>query len=532
MRKFSSYGPINTKLHYYAPREELIAKAYTQLVGEHPEEGGHYITVWAPRQSGKSWLMLQIVQQLKQANEFEVAILTMQSAKEAKSDQSVLELFVRNLRQWFKRDFLEITAWQDLSLLFAPPYFTKPVILLLDEFDALDETFINKFANEFRNMYMARRNEADKVSGEKECVLHGLALIGVRSVLGIGNVSGSPFNVQRSVHIPNLTFEEVDEMFKWYERESGQHIEQDVVNRLYYELNGQPGLTGWFGELLTEGFEAYVPPIDRPITMEDFNQVFLWATKGLPNNNIINLISKAKQAPYKPLVLDLFRTSEKLPFKYDNPELSFLYMNGVIDIESEPDELYAKFSCPFVQKRLFYYFAHELFDYTGKLHEPFEDLSDIITENQLNIPNLMTRFQTYLRQNREWLLRDAPKRKDLRIYEAVFHFCLYRYLYDFLGFKRARVYPEFPTGNGKIDLLITYRDRTYGLELKSYTDEAGYHDALEQAARYGGQLGLTEIFVVFFVEYIDDANREKYEMACLDESTGVNVVPVFVETSQ
>ena len=32
MRQFSSYGPVNTKLHYYVPREALIEEAYTQLI--------------------------------------------------------------------------------------------------------------------------------------------------------------------------------------------------------------------------------------------------------------------------------------------------------------------------------------------------------------------------------------------------------------------------------------------------------------------------------------------------------------------
>lgn len=46
MRKFSSYGAINTKLHYYAPREGLIKQAYTQLLGDDPDEGGHYAIAW------------------------------------------------------------------------------------------------------------------------------------------------------------------------------------------------------------------------------------------------------------------------------------------------------------------------------------------------------------------------------------------------------------------------------------------------------------------------------------------------------
>ncbi len=49
MRKFSSYGPIDQELHYYVPRQRLIAEAIQELKGENPNKGGHYITVWAPR---------------------------------------------------------------------------------------------------------------------------------------------------------------------------------------------------------------------------------------------------------------------------------------------------------------------------------------------------------------------------------------------------------------------------------------------------------------------------------------------------
>lgn len=42
MRKFSSYGPVNTALHYYVPREALIAEGTRQLQGETGAGGGHY----------------------------------------------------------------------------------------------------------------------------------------------------------------------------------------------------------------------------------------------------------------------------------------------------------------------------------------------------------------------------------------------------------------------------------------------------------------------------------------------------------
>jgi hypothetical protein len=67
MRQFSSYGPIDTDLHYHAPRSELQNHAYQQLVGEDPNKGGHYLTVWAPRQTGKTWLLQQVMRRKYEA---------------------------------------------------------------------------------------------------------------------------------------------------------------------------------------------------------------------------------------------------------------------------------------------------------------------------------------------------------------------------------------------------------------------------------------------------------------------------------
>jgi predicted AAA+ superfamily ATPase len=31
-----------------------------QLLGDDPNKGGHYITIWAPRQTGKTWIMQEV----------------------------------------------------------------------------------------------------------------------------------------------------------------------------------------------------------------------------------------------------------------------------------------------------------------------------------------------------------------------------------------------------------------------------------------------------------------------------------------
>ena len=65
MQTFSSYGPVDTKQHYYVPRQSLVDQTLAQLVGTDPESGGHYITIWASRQRGKTWIMQQVMQRLQ-----------------------------------------------------------------------------------------------------------------------------------------------------------------------------------------------------------------------------------------------------------------------------------------------------------------------------------------------------------------------------------------------------------------------------------------------------------------------------------
>jgi hypothetical protein len=125
-------------------------------------------------------------------------------------------------------------------------------------------------------------------------------------------------------------------MTKWFifligiNKRVSNPLNPDVIDRIWYEFQGQPGLTCWFGELLTE---TYNQATDQPITMSYFEGVYAEALDLLPNNNILNIISKAKQEPYKSFVLELFQTKKpKFNFTYDDPIINFLYMNGVISM--------------------------------------------------------------------------------------------------------------------------------------------------------------------------------------------------------
>ena len=96
--------------------------------------------------------------------------------------------------------------------------------------------------------------------------------------------------------------------------------------------------------------------------------------------------------------------------------------------------------------------------------------------------------------------------------------------------KDGKVVPEFPTGNGQIDLILHHADRIYGLEVKSFAGQYEYTKALTQTAKYAKSMGWSTVWLVFFTEQIDEKNRAKYEVIYQDASTGVVVEIVFIQT--
>ena len=65
MRNFYSYGPVNSKYHFCVERKTLVDRCASFLVGEEGE-GGHYFTIWAPRQTGKTWLMREVKKRIEE----------------------------------------------------------------------------------------------------------------------------------------------------------------------------------------------------------------------------------------------------------------------------------------------------------------------------------------------------------------------------------------------------------------------------------------------------------------------------------
>ncbi len=395
MKRFHSYGPVDSRTHFTVPRTDLVHICLESLVGD-AENGGHYFTIFAPRQFGKTWLMRQVKGTIEALHEkrFTVGAMSIQGIIMEETDEDAV--FFRQTPRLFSDAFgIDIdapTAWDDWVTLFSlrKGVFSRPVILFIDEFDSLPQRIIDRLTTLFRDMYLNRENYR----------LHGLALIGVRAVLGVGSRRGSPFNIQRSLHVPNFATAEVEDLFRQYKEEREQPVKDAVVRNAYEATNGQPGLVCWFGELLTE---KYNPGKSNPIDDRVWKRVWRKVRFTEPNNTMMNLIAKAGQPEHQERVIAIFARDD-LPFSFHDPVCNHLYLNGIIvpksqgESDSEAREV-CRFSSPFIQSCLYSAFG---MDMTRTMPvrplQPLDDLSDVLDGPELNLSGLMDRYQDYLKR--------------------------------------------------------------------------------------------------------------------------------------
>jgi hypothetical protein len=327
----------------------------------------------------------------------------------------------------------------------------------------------------------------------------------------------------------------VQDLYQQYQTERGQPVDPAIVEQIYQDTHGQPGLVCWLGELLTE---KYNPGQGQPIGPASWELVRHKARFVEPNNTILNLIAKARDPEYQGFLLDLFAHAD-LPFAFHDPVLSYLYMHGLIESETvrQPTGELAeicRFSSPFIQDTLYHALSSDLMgDRTPILAlHPLDDLTDVFapaSQPGPDLPALLRRYKEYLVRLKAKGLnpwKEQPRRQtDAQLTEAVGHFHLYAWLQSAIG-RRCVASPEFPTGNGRVDLHIRCGTLRGVIEVKSFVDQYQAREDRQQAARYGKRLGLDQVTLAMFIPIEEEAVLQ--ELSVIETIDGVTVYVVAI----
>ena len=182
-----------------------------------------------------------------------------------------------------------------------------------------------------------------------------------------------------------------------------------------------------------------------------------------------------------------------------------------------------------MQHRLFTAFSDDMAELGERVPvvDPRVDLTAIFA--RLDLVALLGAYRDYLQRLKQkgsnpW--RGHPRRHDLHLREAVGHFHLYWWLVEATG-RRFLITPEFPTGNGKVDLHLKAGAQSGVVEVKSFTQRSDLPQQKEQAARYARSQGLSAATLALFVPTDDETLAAEL---CAEDTISITGQPVQVST--
>jgi len=305
-------------------------------------------------------------------------------------------------------------------------------------------------------------------------------------------------------------------LIEQYVIESGQSVDKSVIKAIYHNTKGQPGLVcALCLHLVTE----VATDKSQSVTMADFYTTLGFFLTKKFDKNILNIVQKAREKP--DLMIKLLFMDEPVAFTIDNPDIAFLYANGVVD----ETEGYVEIMVPLYAKRLINAFRPSINGETQHyINSPHQTINQYLTpEGQLNVNNLLTEYRAYVRR-RGFRAFDTEHLK-----EGAWHYSLDGFIYFFIQRLGGQTYLEVPSGRGRTDILIRYQNQSNIIETKVYSDETYFKKGKGQLAEYLKSEELLEGYYVVFSQKHSEKDELNSEELIQGKRIYTHIIPTQFE---
>ena len=224
-----------------------------------------YFVLHAPRQTGKTSCMLALRDYLNEHGEYYAVYANVEGGQASRNDvQSVIKSSVDTIAEQMKsvvKSEIPLTirnGVQDIGkdamlttfLRRASEAFDKPLILVIDEIDALVGDSLVSFLRQVRSGYNDR----------PQSFPNSIILCGVRDVrdyrIVLSNqdivTGGSAFNIKaESLHLGNFSPGEISQLYMQHTQETGQEFDEACFPMIWQATEGQPWLVNALGYEVT-----------------------------------------------------------------------------------------------------------------------------------------------------------------------------------------------------------------------------------------------------------------------------------------
>jgi hypothetical protein len=484
MRFFNTAGPCNPEDHYMLPATARLPDVQPLI------DQKAYFIIHGPRQSGKTTAMIELARQLTATGRYAAALVSMEVGAAFNDDPGAAELAI--LSSWRFRVERRLPAellpppWPDApagkriaaALAAWCQAIPRPLVLFLDEIDALQDAALISALRQLRDGYPER----------PATFPWSLALIGLRDVRDYKVASGgserlhtaSPFNIKvESLTLRPFTAVEVAELYGQHTADTGQLFTPAALRRAFDLTQGQPWLVN---ALARQAVQVVVPDPRQPVDVAEINQAKELLIQR-QDTHLDSLAERLREPRVRHVIEPLLAGRSLTDVPVD--DIRFVLDLGLCRVDPAGGLVIAN---PIYREVI-----PRVLAFPSQASLPHIRPTWLRPDGSLDPVRLLDAFLAFWRQHGQPLLGSAP------YHEIAPHLVLMAFLHRVVN-GGGTLEREYAIGSGRMDLCLRYGDVTLGIELKVWRDGEGnpLDEGLAQLDAYLDGLGLATGWLVIF----------------------------------
>jgi hypothetical protein len=493
-KRFNVTGVCFPAEHYMADSSAKYARMLEMV------EQGDYFTINRPRQYGKTTALFQITETLNATGKYLALRISFEGVGDLpfENEASLSKTFIFLLAKACKRADYKLSEWIDqqedsvdsfsklsdtISLLVEKS--ERKVVLLIDEIDksSNNQLFIS-FLGLLRNKYL-ERTEAPTFHSVILTGVHDVKTLKLKLRPGEEQKYNSPWNIAADFEVDmNFNPGEIQPMLEEYARDRDVSVDaKAVAERLFYYTSGYPFLVSKLCKIFDE--KLLPQKTESTWTTRDVDEVASQLVRE-SNVNFDELIKNIRNNPelYQ-LIERLLIEGQELSF---DPHADLINLGLVFGIFAKQNHRLA------IHNRIY---REVIFNYMSVNAEHKSNISGsenanayCMPGNRFNIQKALLKFQELMKAEYHKKERDFLERQGRLVFLAFLKPILNGHGH---AFKEPQISEE-----KRLDVLITYYQHRYVIELKLWRGQQAHENGLEQLTNYLDSLGLEEGALLIF----------------------------------
>lgn len=448
MRHFNTEGPVVANKHYcIPPLERVDLDEILRLI-----EWGRYFALNAPRQTGKTSVLLALADRLNAGGAYHCVYINVEEAQSVRDDiGKAIPVVLSQLASHAQRMLGDRSVYElrDEVLAQEPPgaalrvllerwcsAAAKPLVLLIDEVDAMVGDSLISVLRQLRTSYFLRPTSFPQ----------SVVLCGVRDVRDYQIYStkdqnytsgGSAFNIKaKSLRLGDFSEADVHALLAQHTAETGQEFEARAVDRVWQLTRGQPWLVNALAQRVC--FEEQ-GGLDRSraireTAIDDAKETLILQRV----THLHQLSTKLREDPVRRVIEPMLADSDKLVDLAED-DLDYVSDLGLVRVNGEPH-----IANPIYREVIPRQLTHGIQRTIVR-----RALSFVDDAGSLDSWKLMEDFQAFFRRHSEaWGMEVDYK-------EASAQLLLHAFLDKVIN-GGGRIEREYAMGRGRTDLLLMW----------------------------------------------------------------------------